>query len=308
MIVDAAIVVFVGLATYLGLRRGIVVAIFGFLGFWVGVAAAVFGYRVVAAPIDAAGMPRGLSNLLAAMVIFSIVVLLSWVAGVQLTKILRWTKWKWVNVAAGGALGGAWALAWATVIVLAMSVVPVPRSLASSLERSTLAQGIIETSPQVLRSVARTDLRRWLTSFLPQPGSRTDVRATTDFQNAQWAERRLFDLANEERQARDPPPLRWDDRLARSARAHAADMYRRGFFGHTNPDGLGLRERLDRAGVPFALAGENLALAPNVPIVHNRFMTSEEHRKHVLDRDLKRIGIGVMAGRQGLLVAADLVG
>ncbi len=35
------------------------------------------------------------------------------------------------------------------------------------------------------------------------------------------------------------PPLKWDERLARSARLRAEDMARRNYFGHVNPDGIG---------------------------------------------------------------------
>lgn len=306
MIVDLAIVAFTGAFVWVGQRRGLVNAVAGLAGFLGATAAAVFGYRVAAAPIQGAfKIGRGMANLIGMLAIFSAVLLLGWLGGRELTRLLRWTKWGWVNRAAGGALGALWALAWASVIVLALSVVPVPETVGSQLERSSLAQGIVEESPRVMRAIARTDLRKLITSFLPSGEPEVTIRPTTDFAHSPGAERSMFDLANEERRARGLPALRWDDRLALVARQHASDMYLRGFFSHTNPDGLGPADRLERADVPFSLVAENLALAPSATIAHNRLMGSEEHRREILGERFTRIGVGVMFGRQGILVTQE---
>jgi uncharacterized protein YkwD len=82
-------------------------------------------------------------------------------------------------------------------------------------------------------------------------------------------------------------------------------MYARGYFSHDTPEGLTPGERLRRMKVVFRLTGENIALAPTILIAHNRLMGSRTHRAHILDRRFTRVGVGVMYGRQGLLLAEE---
>ena len=102
--------------------------------------------------------------------------------------------------------------------------------------------------------------------------------------------------------------LRWDGILARAGRSHVADMYRHGYFGHEGRDGSTPGERISAAGAEYRWAGENLALAPNVRTAHARLMASTKHRAHILDVRFDRVGIGVMIGRQGLLIAQEFTG
>jgi len=61
-------------------------------------------------------------------------------------------------------------------------------------------------------------------------------------------ERRVFDLINTRRTGANRGAMRWDDRLARIARAHSDDMVKRRFFAHVNPDGDDPTARGKRAG------------------------------------------------------------
>lgn len=57
-------------------------------------------------------------------------------------------------------------------------------------------------------------------------------------------ESRIHQLINREREASGAGPLAIDSRLANLARAHTADMVRREFYSHENPDGLSAPGRL----------------------------------------------------------------
>ena len=61
--------------------------------------------------------------------------------------------------------------------------------------------------------------------------------------------RRVHRATNQARQARGRRALRWSDRLVPLARAHSADMARRGFFDHVNPNGEAPSDRAARLGV-----------------------------------------------------------
>lgn len=304
MIVDAAIVAGVGFFVWRGLRRGLIATLANFAGFLVAVAAAVFGYPVVAVPLRAAGLSDGVANLAGALVVFIGVMLGASFAARALTRAMRFTKWGAINAAAGGTLSGLWALSIVTVVLLATTVIPLSEGMASELEESAIARAIIEESPAWMDTIARTDLRSMLRFFAPEQ-RKVSIVATDEFRWGAAAERALFDLVNAERRARGVSELRWDESLASVARRHAAEMYRTGFFSHVSPLHGGPRQRYVLGGVRFGAAGENLVLAPGVAPAHALLMDSPEHRDHIVDGGYRRIGLGVMIGRQGLLVAQN---
>jgi uncharacterized protein YkwD len=96
------------------------------------------------------------------------------------------------------------------------------------------------------------------------------------------------------------PPLRIGRALTRAARSHSADMVRRDSFVL----------RLRRFGVQAPYVGENLASGTRplsaVEIVR-MWIESPPHRRNLLDRSFRRIGVGV-AGGSTRLVTADFAG
>ena len=106
-----------------------------------------------------------------------------------------------------------------------------------------------------------------------------------------------FQLANAARsESNVQPQLNLDEAIARVARAHSESMRDNDFFGHQGPDG-GMRARLRAAGIPFSVAGENLAMLSSVPNpagqAHSQFMSSPEHRDVMLDPRFRLAGVGV---------------
>lgn len=58
--------------------------------------------------------------------------------------------------------------------------------------------------------------------------------------------------------------------------------------------------------VRFRTAGENLALAPSVPIAHTGLMNSPGHRANILQSGFGRVGIGILdGGKRGLMVTQN---
>ena len=111
-------------------------------------------------------------------------------------------------------------------------------------------------------------------------------------------------LLNKRRAANGARKLRANQRLAKAARAHAADMVRRRYFAHTAPGGVSFVDRIMRQdyvnpGQGWTL-GENLAwgsyqLATPKSIVHS-WMASPGHRANILNRKFREIGVGVVTG------------
>ena len=119
-------------------------------------------------------------------------------------------------------------------------------------------------------------------------------------------EAEMLELVNRERAAAGLKPLSPDPELREVARRHSADMFARGYFAHNTPEGRDPFARIREAGVPFRTAGENLALAPTLPIAHNGLMNSPGHRANILRPEFGRVGIGIMdGGMRGLMVTQN---
>ncbi len=104
-------------------------------------------------------------------------------------------------------------------------------------------------------------------------------------------------LINGSRQQAGAQRLAIDEVVAEVARSHSRAMRDHNFFGHRDPQGNHLRDRLRAAGVSFRGAAENLALVTDridpAGSAHQLLMDSAEHRDNILDPRFRRAGVGV---------------
>ena len=137
-------------------------------------------------------------------------------------------------------------------------------------------------------------------------------------------ERRVHDLINAERAKKKTDKLSFDQQLAEIARAHSADMAKRKFFNHTNPDGKNATDRGRAAGYlcqklygGFIRQGlaENLyrgSLYSRIRITGTQrtydwyspeeiarkavegWMDSDGHRRNILQKMYEKEGIGIL--------------
>jgi len=122
-------------------------------------------------------------------------------------------------------------------------------------------------------------------------------------------------LANEARRQRALPPLAGDQALAGEARSHSGDMLARGFFSHTNPDGLSASQRLPRGYAQvLKQSGENIWMGsgqnPYAPrhlagTIMATLMASPGHRQNLLDPQYTHLGVGVAARGQEVRATQD---
>lgn len=91
-------------------------------------------------------------------------------------------------------------------------------------------------------------------------------------------------------------PLVLNEKLSQAARAHGADMYRRGYFDHASPEGKRVLDRVQATGyrgLKFC-CGENIAAnIPNAAQVVSIWMSSPGHRANILLANAREIGVGV---------------
>ncbi len=98
-------------------------------------------------------------------------------------------------------------------------------------------------------------------------------------------------------------PLRMDPLLRCSSRLHSLDMFDRGFFDHTNPDGTDPFERMQDVGFVGNAMGENIAQGQVTPAqVMQSWMDSDGHCANVMSPNFTLIGVGFHpgAGQRGL--------
>ncbi|NLT19890.1 MAG: copper amine oxidase [Syntrophomonadaceae bacterium] len=106
-------------------------------------------------------------------------------------------------------------------------------------------------------------------------------------------EKQTLDLVNVERVKRGLSILTWDADIANVARKHSQDMQRRNYFAHDNPDGKTPFDRIEAGGIDYWMAGENIALNYNAISAHESLMNSPGHRKNILEKDFKHLGVGI---------------
>lgn len=131
----------------------------------------------------------------------------------------------------------------------------------------------------------------------PNSGETLDLGfKTTKVSIDEDSESAMLAKVNKERTSRGLKPLIMDEKLREVARAHSRDMFARGYFAHKNPDGKDPFDRMKDAGIQFLVAGENLALAPNVDLAHEGLMNSPGHRANILTSEFGKVGIGCIDG------------
>ena len=119
----------------------------------------------------------------------------------------------------------------------------------------------------------------------------------TPNENASQFELKVLELVNNEREKNGLSALNLDASLSNVARNHSADMAKNKYFSHTNLKGQSPFDRLKSAGISYSYAGENIAAGQTTPeAVVTAWMNSEGHRKNILSKNFKKIGIGYYNG------------
>lgn len=139
-----------------------------------------------------------------------------------------------------------------------------------------------------------------------QPQSPPLQAPATDVDTLATVSRYVFQLTNERRQAYDRSTLRRDPSLTRLACVHSADMLRRDFFDHVNPDGEGPSGRAARlhrrlvGGTGENIWGQNgnrsQPLSPRAlaDTIVTGWMNSPGHRRNILRRAFSHLGVCIL--------------
>jgi uncharacterized protein YkwD len=127
-------------------------------------------------------------------------------------------------------------------------------------------------------------------------------------------------LLNEERASRGLDALRADSKLRRAADGHAGDMVAKHYFNHDSKSGATFVTRIKRTGWTRSrrswTVGENIGYGSGSYATPRSmvkgWMDSSGHRKNILARQFRMIGIGVAngapTGDSGATYATDFGG
>nr|WP_245339146.1 CAP domain-containing protein [Staphylococcus sp. GDY8P120P] len=103
-----------------------------------------------------------------------------------------------------------------------------------------------------------------------------------------------FDLVNAERVQHGLNTLDYSTTISDTTRKHSTDMAENNYFNHDNLSGDSPFDRLESDGHDFNAAGENLAYGQQSSIyAHQGLMNSLGHRKNILKKEFRTLGVGV---------------
>jgi uncharacterized protein YkwD len=110
--------------------------------------------------------------------------------------------------------------------------------------------------------------------------------------------RRLANAVNHERAKHGLPALRRDATLDRVAYAKAVDMAARGYFGHTDPNGVTFSDRM-QAWHLNVYATENIAFDASERGAQTAFVQSPDHYASQIDPRVQKVGVAVVTVGKG---------
>ncbi|HMF54719.1 MAG TPA: CvpA family protein [Pyrinomonadaceae bacterium] len=210
-----------------------------------------------------------------------------------------------------GFINGIISAAIAASILLAL---PLPDSVGVPARESAIANRLAvvsETLDAKLSPIFNEAVRQTLNMLTvpSEPESNETVQLPYKVTNTKPRpdlEAEMLQLVNRERARAGLAPLAPDAELTEVGRKHSADMFARGYFSHSTPEGKSPFDRMQEAGITFRAAGENLALAPTLQIAHTGLMNSPGHRANILQRAFGRVGIGIMdGGARGIMISQE---
>lgn len=107
-------------------------------------------------------------------------------------------------------------------------------------------------------------------------------------------EKTNFEVTNALRKRENLPVFSWSEEAKTAARLHSEDMAKNNYFSHVNLNGESPFTRMEKQGIRYSYAAENIAYGYTSAIfAHEGWMNSLGHRNNILNKNLKILGVGV---------------
>jgi uncharacterized protein YkwD len=305
-LLDLAVIGLVILQMLAGVRRGFVIGLLDLLC-WIASLALTLGLvgpaatmvsTATSAPKGLAGMASALGLMFVALSATAIVTNLFYRRVVE-PRLQGATSL--VDNVLGSIPGAINGLVVAALLLEFVALVPINSALEDMVMSSRLARpltlaALAAGQPFVdLAQSAALDVNGILLKKFGEAPTRLTL-PVTDLTVDTAAEQRMLALVNNERTQRGLAALVMDEKLTRVARQHSQEMLQQHYFAHDSPELGSPFDRMAAAGIHYRIAGENIALAPNVERAHTGLMNSPEHKDNILRPEFRRVGIGVVNG------------
>lgn len=313
--IDILLAIVIVLSVLNGYRRGFVHGVLDLAGWVLSLVAGLRYYETVArwvgprVDVWSEVWDRPVAFVIIAVFVFVIVQLIGYLLLVRLPRDIQERRGNQILGVIPGFVNGVIIVAIISALLLA---IPLNEGLSERTRDSALVNRLAVYAEQLesqLRPVFGDAIARTMNLLTIRPDSNERVSLPFTVEHPRPRpdlEKQMLDLVNKERVANGLNPLAPDPELTEVARSHSADMFARGYFAHDTPEGLSPFDRMKNANVRFTTAGENLALAPTLPIAHTGLMNSPGHRANILRKEFGRVGIGVMdGGMRGLMVSQE---
>ncbi|MGE5380569.1 MAG: CAP domain-containing protein [Methylocystaceae bacterium] len=127
----------------------------------------------------------------------------------------------------------------------------------------------------------------------------TPVPAPTDVSSMQTE---MLGYINAARAENGAAPLVLDQALCNGAYLKSKDMVDNNYFDHNSPTYGSPFEMMQKLGISFSWAGENLAKHTSIKAAHDGLMNSPGHRANILKPEYKKLGLGIVKDGQYLYI------
>ncbi|HSX49243.1 MAG TPA: CvpA family protein [Candidatus Saccharimonadales bacterium] len=299
--VDLIILVILGFFIYQGFVSGFWAILIDFLSFLGSLLVSLRLYKIAANILQSNfSLNTFVANALGYLVVAVLSeILISYLLTILIRrlpkKILKNEVTRWLGVIT--SLGqGLLLIAFFLILVIALPVSP---NIKTDISKSRIGGYILSKTQGIEKAINNIfgPINNSLTYTTIEPSSHGSIPLDIGSLNLtidESSENQMFNLVNNERVSRAVGALTWDTKLVNVARNYGKLMWQDHYFGHYDPEGRDVGDRLTSAGIPYNLAGENLALAPTVEIAHTGLMNSPGHRANILDSGFHKVGIGVI--------------
>jgi uncharacterized protein YkwD len=314
ILVDVVIIAFIAFGGWRGWRDGLLAASVNLLGLGASLWIAFSFYPLASQWVIAIwSLPVGLAHLLAFFLLTVISDSLVSIAVLLLAHRMHiaWGEQSWWQIA-GIVPGVVTSLVTAGYLASLVLAVPLENPLKIAVHQSFLAPKLANTVNRLgapVNKLVEPALNDLSQLFTIEPNSKELV--TLPFKVAlpelcSQAENDMLGLVNTERTRRGIRALTMNEPLRQVGRAHALDMFQRGYFSHYTPEGKDPFDRMNAANISYQMAGENLALAPTLTAAHTGLMNSPGHKRNILDPNFAKVGIGCYQSAQyGMMFAQE---
>lgn len=302
--VDLIIILVVLAFAFEGLKRGLLVQLIDIIGFLISLVASLTFYPQAAALlVQFFNLPKIAASPVGFLFIWLIAETLFFTVFEKLFRnFLPKLVDKPFNKYLGFIPAALNALLFLSFVLLFIVSLPIRPDIKKDIFDSKIGSSLIDeasTLEKPFNSIFGPIAKQSLTFLTVKPEEKgsidlgyTQNQLTIDSES----EQKMFQQVNIERAKIGVKPLIWDEKRAQVGRAHSKDMFQRGYFSHYSPEGKDVGDRLQEEGIDYTVAGENLALAPDVNRAHSGLINSPGHKRNIQDPAFNKVGIGAIDG------------